>query len=191
MGGMIRVGVIDHHFPFPYGDPLSYRFGANWLAPCRTVADWGCGRGFFRNYIGADRYVGIDMGVDSVPQDNPFATVRADLTQYRGQTDGIFIRHVIEHNFAWRAILENAVASFTKRLFLAVFTPLAEGDAEQVLTLHGPPEYPFYDPPVPNLALPKAGIEEHFAGLHFRYRRVSTGTQYGQEHLWHVRRKGA
>jgi hypothetical protein len=48
-----------------------------------------------------------------------------DLVTYRTVADGIVLRHVLEHETAWAQLLDNAVTSFTRRLFIAIFTPMA------------------------------------------------------------------
>jgi len=46
-----------------------------------------------------------------------------DLVAYRSHVPGVFMRHVLEHNDEWARILDNAVASFTERMALILFTP--------------------------------------------------------------------
>lgn len=105
--------------PEPYVDSPTYQAGADWLADCDRIEDWGCGRGWLSTLVGPDRYVGVDGA-------SPFATVTADLTTYRSTVAGIFMRHVLEHNREWWKVLDNAAASATRRLFIALFTPLAD-----------------------------------------------------------------
>ncbi len=189
MSDEIKVGIIDHDYRYAYGETDTYHLGAQWLAPCAEVQDWGCGRGYFKvawEQHAKGRYVGVDVGVDSVPTHNPFADVVADLTNYRTSTSGIFMRHVLEHNYEWRDILDNAASSFTDRMFLAIFTPWSTEHTEQVLTTHGPPEYPFYDPPQPNLAFDPPQIEAYFEGMTWTRETIQTGTQYGLEHIFRV-----
>src|SRR3954447_20891825 len=92
--------------PEPYGDVMSYRLAAEWLASCASIADWGCGKGAFRGFVDADRYVGFDGS------STPFADRVVDLTDFGYASDGILLRHVIEHDYEWRKILHNAAASF-------------------------------------------------------------------------------
>jgi hypothetical protein len=126
----------DHHLaltePLCYGAPETYRLAAEWMNGCARVEDWGCGGGGLRNHIdGAVVYVGVDGS------GTPFADVAADLTQYRSESDGIVLRHVLEHNYQWRLILANAIASFTGRLCVVLFTPIV-GDTH---VLHVEPDY--------------------------------------------------
>src|ERR1700722_11100627 len=87
----------------PYGDVRSYEVGAAFLADCELVEDWGCGKGGMRQYVAPDSYRGIDGSR------TPFADVIADLREYRSDVDGVFVRHVLEHNYDWRTILSNVL----------------------------------------------------------------------------------
>lgn len=105
--------------PILFGDATTYERGARWLMDCDVVEDWGCGKGGLRRFVPAERYRGVDGST------TPFADVTADLTNYRSSACGVFIRHVLEHNFDWALILENAAASAQHRLFIALFTPIS------------------------------------------------------------------
>lgn len=106
--------------PQPYGDTSpTYAIAAEFLASCSSIEDWGCGKGWMRTLVGADRYVGVDGSR------SPFADVVADLAEYRSSVDGIVLRHVLEHDYRWSEILANAVASFRRRLAVILFTPPA------------------------------------------------------------------
>jgi len=129
----------------PYGDTESYRMGANWLADCDDIEDWGCGKGWFKNFVGDEQtYIGVDGSR------TPFANVLADLVTYTSSTEGLFMRHVLEHNYDWMQILTNAVDSFTKRMVLVLFTPLEDMTREIAFA---------DDPGVPDLALSKPALE--------------------------------
>jgi hypothetical protein len=108
--------------PRPYlidDSDATYRLGAEWLDGL-FIFDWGCGLGWMRRFVPPGKYTGID----GTP--TPFADVVADLATYDSLSEAIFMRHVLEHNIEWRVILRNAVASFTKRMFLVLYTPLVE-----------------------------------------------------------------
>lgn len=181
---MTKVGIIDDPEPnYSYGTPETYAMGAEFLADCEMVEDWGCGRGYFRNFIGPDHYRGVDMGVDSLPYPNPFADVVVNLTDYRSDVDGIFMRHVLEHNYLWRKILANALASSSYKVFIAIFTPWSNSAFTEILCLHGPPEYE-YDPPVPNLAFAPSELLGEIRGWTVDGpTALDTGTQYGSERV--------
>lgn len=161
--------------PEPFGLSVTYELGAEWLAVCATVEDWGCGRGWMRRLIHADRYRGIDGSK------TPFADVIADLATYRSQAGGVFIRHVLEHDYRWPAILDNALASAQERLFLAVFTPLAD-QTHQIAFAD--------DPGVPDLAFRLDDLTGPVdaAGFAWTVETLETPTQYGAETVLRCKR---
>ena len=94
----------------PYGDTTTYEMAANLFAGLKTVEDWGCGLGWFKRHLDpAIRYKGVDGS------HSPWADEVTDLTKYRSRAEGILLRHVLEHNDAWRAVLTNALASVAKQ----------------------------------------------------------------------------
>lgn len=101
-----------------FGGLQSYELGAEWLKDCDLITDWGCGLGWFRTLIDPERYRGIDGSA------SPFADEVVDLAEYRSETPGLFMRHVLEHDWRWADILDNAIASFTERMALVLFSPL-------------------------------------------------------------------
>lgn len=121
--------VWDNHYagltpdtPGQYGEATTYLAAAEFLATEPLVEDWGCGAGGMSQFITPpDRYKGIDGSV------TPFATVTADLATYRQDTPAaIVMRHVLEHNYGWREILDNALAQFRNKLCLILFTPFSD-----------------------------------------------------------------
>lgn len=154
--------------PQPYGDTLTYEVGAAWLADCAMVEDWGAGKGWLRTLIPPERYRGIDGSA------TPFADTIADLAFYRSRVPGVFIRHVLEHDPRWSAILGNALASATERMFLAVFTPLAAKTGPIAYNDHiGVPDIAFA---LDDLTAPIAA-----AGFAWTLETLPTATQYGAE----------
>lgn len=112
------------------GDARSYGPAAQWLLQggCRTVADWGCGlRGAEKHFPGVE-YVGVD---GSQPKGRPQPDVVADLAEVELVTEGVMMRHVLEHCRDWEAVLGNAIGSFTKRMSLVTFRPL-RGRGEEI-----------------------------------------------------------
>lgn len=102
----------------PYGDTVTYFMAEDWLRGL-DVEDWGCGYGWFKN-VHYGNYKGID-GTNSRWCDKV-----EDLRTYKSSSPGILLRHVLEHNHDWKQVLDNAVASFTKKLCIILFTPLVD-----------------------------------------------------------------
>lgn len=111
-----RLGNWNH--AKRYGAEESYRLGMEWLKDCNTVEDWGCGPAYSRKYRNGEY-----LGIDGTPG---FCDVVTDLRTYQSSPDGVFMRHVLEHNHDWEPILENALASFKQKMSLIFFTPWAE-----------------------------------------------------------------
>jgi hypothetical protein len=157
----------DLEAPWGYGDPTSYEIGAAWLAGCTLIEDWGCGAGWLRTMLPPDRYWGLD-GTDS-----PGCDAVVDLVTYRSTVPGVFIRHVLEHNEAWARILDNAVASFTDRKVLILFTP--ERAVTEAIAFH--PEVG-----VPDIAFRLADLTNRFPpDVTYTVHRIPSATQYGGE----------
>ena len=113
------IGATEPH---AYGANDTYRLAAEFTRDCAIVEDWGCGHAWLRRFVdefGAGRYVGIDGS------HSPFADVIADITTYRSATppDAICLRGVLEHNDEWALVLDNAVASARRKLFITLFLP--------------------------------------------------------------------
>lgn len=159
--------------PEPYGLTETYQLGVDYLADCARVEDWGCGKGWMRSLIDQDRYVGVDGSPSA------FADVVVDLAEYRSRVPGVFMRHVLEHDYRWREILENAVASFTERLVVVLFTPLVDATVEVAFN---------DDPGVPDLAFSLADITACFEGLEWSHTTLESSTHYGTETIFYVER---
>jgi hypothetical protein len=153
--------------PWPYGDTTSYEIGAAWLARCVRTEDWGCGAGWLRTLLPPDRYRGLD-GTAS-----PCCDEVVDLVAYRSRTPGLFMRHVLEHNYEWARILDNALASFTERMVLILFTP--ERAATEEIAFRS-------DIGVPDIAFRLADITDRFPrSVTYTMQRIPSATQYGVE----------
>ena len=103
-----------------YHDPTTAKLAASFINQDNIfiVEDWGCGLGGFENYIGEHQtYIGLDGS------NTQFASKIVDLEYFTSSVDAVHMRHVIEHNIAWQAVLENALFSFNKRMALTLFTP--------------------------------------------------------------------
>lgn len=170
---MSNLGKWDSHYvdvrePMHYGDSVTYRIGAEWLADCAVVEDWGCGLGWFKQFCKRG-YRGVDGS------HSRFADVIADLETYTSDVDGIFMRHVLEHNYNWPTVLHNALASFRQRMALIIFTPFSDGGMQ----LSFEEEYG-----VPTLALDRLALWAMLQPYDYTHDMVeSPETFYGQEHV--------
>lgn len=161
----------------PLGDSESYRIGADFLQDCDLVEDWGCGPGWFASVRGG-RCVSIDGSR------SPFADLQADLEEYTSDVDGIFMRHVLEHNYQWRKILENALRSFRKKMVLALFTPWSDDETKEIRFVE--------EIGVPHLSFRRDDIVEMFGDVEWELlERTSPNRIYGQEHIFLLRKRPA
>lgn len=160
--------------PAIYGTE-TYAKPIEWLLEkCNTIEDWGCGYAYARRFVPEGRY----FGVDGSPEAAPYADKITDLTTYTSSVDGIFIRHILEHNYNWQDILMNAVDSFTKRLVLIMFTPFGKSTVPLVRNA------------LLDLSFRKTDIIGYFRDLDVREEHlVSPDTQYKQEHIFYVSRE--
>lgn len=157
---------------FAYGDETSYRKAMAFLDGPHIIEDWGCGTSWAANFVKRGRYVGID-GSWSM-----HCHLVADLRTYRSSADAILLRHVLDHNWEWKKIMGNALASFQKRLVIVIFTPFSEKTHSIATTWETVPDISFRKEDLTDLLRP------------FRYTEESlkTATQYGTEHLFCVTR---
>lgn len=166
---------IDKMGSFRYGDTITYRLAADFMADVAEVEDWGCGTGGFKRFY-KGKYIGVDGST------NPFVDKVADLREYKSNVDGIVMRHVLEHNYDWKLVLENAIASFNKKLCIILFTPFAT-DTKEIAhnKKHGVD--------VPDIAFCKDEIESFFEGLKWKMESHETKTGYGIEHIYFIEKK--
>jgi hypothetical protein len=160
--------------PQAYGDTSTYQLGADWLKDCVFVEDWGCGKGWFSRFIPAVKYRGIDGS------HSPFAENIVDLVNYQSDVPGIFMRHVIEHNYEWKSLLTNALNSFSDRMVLVLFTPLVEETKELYYNV---------DPGVPDMAFSLKDLQELFDATGVtcvRMEAVQNHTNYGEETIFYL-----
>lgn len=110
--------------PTPYrDDAVTYMRAGICLSGPGLVEEWGCATTWGKRFVGAP-YRGID-GAEGIER---WGATRADLRTYRSSVPKILMRHVLEHNWEWRDILQNALASYTERMVLIFFIPPGEGD---------------------------------------------------------------
>ena len=143
---LIMIGKWDAYHKvrrFFGNDDATYRKAAEWLGGRGLVEDWGCGCRW------ADQFFPEYRGVDG---SGPFADVRADLALYQSSVPCALMRHVLEHDYRWRFVLQNFLASFTDRACIILFTPLV--DVEQ----HG-----IAIDDIPNINLPRTEFMQAIA----------------------------
>ncbi|MEX0909994.1 MAG: hypothetical protein WDZ75_01735 [Candidatus Paceibacterota bacterium] len=156
---------------FRYGNTKTYKLAEGFLKGL-SVEDWGCGTGGFKRL-----HHGPYRGIDGT--ETPFTDVVADLREYQSKTEGIIMRHVLEHNYDWERVLVNALNSFTKRFCLILFTPFTEETKEIAHNLkHGVD--------VPDLSFQKAELEWFLKGMEFEMETHQTKTAYGVEHIYYI-----
>ena len=159
--------------PEPYGATPTYEMGARWLKDCGRVEDWGCGKGWMRTVVRSQQiYIGID-GTSS-----PFVDEVADLVDYRSSECGIFMRGVLEHDYRWVQILANAIASFSHRMALVLFTPMIDKGVKEIGFTQ--------ELGVPDLSFGQETLMVYFGQLPFcAWRDIeSPGTAYGVERIY-------
>lgn len=128
--------------PFPPIIPME--IGSKFLEDCKTVEDWGTGDGVFKLY--RKDAVGVD-GSDTPGADKKFI----DLCEYTSNCEGIFLKHVLEHNYDWEKIVKNALNSATKKICIVMFLPFSENSTNEIS----------YDPiGVPNLCISRKALME-------------------------------
>jgi len=160
----------DNPSSFRYGDTVTYKLGAEFLEDCKIVEDWGTGAGGFKKYF--PTAIGVD-GSDTPHAEKKFV----DLTTYTTICDGIFMRHVLEHNYEWESILKNAVNSAAKKICIILFTPLTETTVELAHNLK-------IGVDVPDLSLDKDQFEKIINSVNpktVKIEHFNTKTGYGQE----------
>ena len=104
---------------FRYADTVTYQMAAAFLMDMDEVEDWGCGAAGFKRFF-RGRYTGVDGS------HTPFADKIVDLREYTSDTQSIMMRHVLEHNYDWPLVLNNALSSFQEKMCLVLFTPFVE-----------------------------------------------------------------
>ena len=162
-----------------YGsDEISYRKAYEWLQHCDFIADFGCGFGFFRTLCKPGQYWGLDSSC------TPHADEHVDLVTYRGQFPGVMLRHCLEHNEHWADILRNALASFTERMALVLFTPWSDGATYDMEPAESGPAHRCLSFRKEDIllildnALVKWRLEEN----------IPTATEFGLEHIFYIER---
>jgi hypothetical protein len=93
------------------------------------------------------------------------------------------LRHVLEHNDNWEKVLQNALESFGKKLFLCLFTPLGEVTKEIAHNKH-------LGVDVPDISFCRHDIEKHLADFDWKLiANIETKSQYNVENVYLIQRK--
>ena len=161
--------------PFEYGNTVTYSKAADFFYDCKEVEDWGCGGGFFKKFC-KTKYIGIDGS------NSPFAHIKVDLHDYTSKVDAILLRHVIEHNYEWKKVLNNALSSFNKKLCLVLFTPLSNTTREIAHNRHVGVD-------VPDISFSLNDIDEiikQYPNIKYTFEVLTTATQYNIETIFYL-----
>lgn len=176
--------------PETYADVTTFMTGLAWLldgVPQRgSVEDWGCGMALARKMVSQMRpdvmYTGVDGSTDA--REHGYSDVCADLSALADvrvpPPDGLFMRHVLEHNDRWPLVLNNALVRFGKRMVLILFTPWSQTGL--TVPLRG------QDDPLLDISFKPADITGPMAGLDWHMIERETATQYGVEHEFRISR---
>lgn len=149
-----------------YGEEIVYQKAANFLGD--TVEDWGCGMGWARYYF--SNYKGIDGSLG-------YVTEVTDLTTYRSSVDNILIRQVLEHAPDWRKILQNAFASYKKKMCITIHTPLSETITKNIVMNAND---------IPDISFKLADIVGIGQGFTYTTETVPTNYEYGSELMIYI-----
>ena len=103
------------------GKVSTYARGAVLLQDCREVEDRGCGNRAFALHLAQWAPLCAYRGVDGSGAGGADEVV--DLLAYSRASDGVYMRHVLEHNLRWTEILGHALNDFDRRLVLVLYTP--------------------------------------------------------------------
>jgi hypothetical protein len=173
---MMMLGLWDYSKAVPgqkYGDDdITYEKALAFMADCPTVEDWGCGFGNAKTLC-KTTYRGVDGSK------GPNTDVIADLREYKSETDGILLRHVLEHNHDWKKVLDNAIASFKNKMVIILFTPLV-ASTRQIATNWSN---------IPDISFRKEDILEPLKEFTVTEEVLRTKTQYGIEIMFYVTRR--
>ena len=201
------AGLWDHRYadadpdhPAHYIDTRTYADGVRWLGDARdpgetvvTVEDWGCGLGWFAHTARAMEAPLAVVGIDG--SHSPFADRVEDLgaTDYWADPDRLrapcaFMRAVAEHNHDPGRVLWNFARAFSRRGYVAFFTPMATDSDVPVALAAEAPGYPG----VPDMSLPAPWVEAIWAeaGLDWTTEQLTSDTAYGVETVYRLWRPG-
>ena len=83
------------------------------------------------------------------------------------------MRHILEHNYRWPEILDNALASFAERMVLILFTPVGDRTREIAFNASWG---------VPDISFKMSDITDRFGpDIRWQVKTFETNTQYSTE----------
>lgn len=159
---------------FRYGNTASYQKAADFIGEL-DVQDWGCGAAGFKRVYKGHHYIGIDG------TKNPFVDVVVDLRYFVSKVDGIVMRHVLEHNYDWRKVLENALVSFDKKFCLMIFTPFQDETKEIAHNAKDGVD-------VPDIGFKQSDIEDYLAPFKWWMETIDSHVHYRKEYIYYIER---
>lgn len=166
----------DNPSAFLYGDTISYKKAAEFLKDCKEVEDWGCGGGGFLIY--RPDAIGVDGS------DTKFAKKKfIDLKEYVNKCESIHMRHVLEHNYSWKEILNNALKSAKNKLVITMFIPLNNDESKEIN--HNKK----YGVDVPDMSISRNEFMEIINSYHpkcIEFEKISSITSYGEEEIIYI-----
>lgn len=143
--------------PINLGSEQTYKVGMEFLNDCNEVEDWGGGTGYAKKYCLSPRYEIID---GSLSKNN---NIIQDLRNYKSKTEGIFMRHVLDHNPEWKLILNNALNSFTKKFCLIIGGKFR--DETKIVNI-------IQDRGISNIEFKRSDIEQELKNFKFGYLNI-------------------
>lgn len=173
---MSNVGKWHHDkATSPFGTDLrSYQLAMAWFAGHGRIEDWGCGTARAKDFT-ENEYVGVDGSVG-------YADVIADLETYKSEVPCVLLRHVLEHNYGWRAILRNALESFTRRMVVVLFTPLVP--ETKIINVNDKTEW--WDDGIPDIAFALDELLAYFGDTYVKRDTLNGPDAYGVEHVFYL-----
>jgi hypothetical protein len=115
LDNMLNKWNYDPEGEVCYGQEIVYQKARDFLGD--SVEDWGCGTAWAKRYF--KDYKGIDGSLSIYTKEV------TDLIKYKSSVDNILLRQVLEHNYDWKKILDNAKRSFRKKLCITIHTSLS------------------------------------------------------------------
>jgi hypothetical protein len=164
-----------------YGQEIVYQKAKDFLVD--NVEDWGCGMGYAGYYF--KTYKGLDGSLSRA------VSKVTDLETYTSQADNIMLRQVLEHNWNWKAILQNAVNSFQKKLFIGIHTPFVATTHPLCVTFNGTVSTNaismLNQNAIPDISFNMQDIMSYLVGLKVTTEEVPTAPfEYGTETIFYV-----